>query len=123
MHLSLKDLGALKRSKNVEEALVHFVPVKPAGQPVVLGRADGCDLILRADGVSRRHAELRKELGNYLLVDMNSHNGTFINGNQLPPNEPTKVIDRQNVWLGAYRALFLYPEQIYNLATNLRKKL
>ena len=38
-------------------------------------------------------------------------------------NEPTKVVDRQNVWLGAYRALFLFPEQVFNLASNLRKKM
>jgi pSer/pThr/pTyr-binding forkhead associated (FHA) protein len=107
----------------VQSALVHFVPTKPAGESTILGRADECDLVLRAEGVSRKHAELRKELGNYMLVDLGSHNGTFINGNQLTANEPTKITDRQNVWLGAYRALFLFPEQVYNLASNLRKKM
>ncbi len=120
MHISVEDLGSLKRSKNVHEALVHFLPVKDGA--IVLGRAPECDLILTATGVSRKHAELRKTLGPWMLVDLASHNGSFVNGKKLDPDTPTPVQDKQNLWFGSYRALFLYPEQVFNLANNLRKK-
>ncbi|RMG07788.1 MAG: FHA domain-containing protein [Planctomycetota bacterium] len=119
MHMSLKDLEGLKRSRNVDQALVHFMPDQ---EVVVVGRSPDGDLVLSATGVSRRHAEFRRSLGNWLLVDLESHNGTFINGNKLEPGHPTAVLDKQNLWFGSYRALFLYPEQIFNLVTNLRKK-
>lgn len=120
MHMSLKDLEGLRRSKNVEEALIHFLPEE--AETVTIGRSPDCDLILNTNGVSRQHAELRKQVGNWLLVDLDSHNGTFINGHKLEPQTPTPVQDRQNLWFGSYRALFLYPEQVYNLANNLRRK-
>lgn len=121
LHMSVKDLGSLKRSKQVDQALVHLLP--DSDSPLTLGRGDDCDLIMLATGVSRKHAELHKQLGNWLIVDLDSHNGTFVNGKRLAANTPTKVDDRQNLWLGSYRAIFLFPEQIYNLAGNLRKKM
>jgi hypothetical protein len=121
LHMSIKDLGSLKRSKEVGRALVHLLPEK--SDAISLGRGDDCDLILLATGVSRKHAELHNQLGNWLLTDLASHNGTFINGKRLDANTPTKVEERHNIWLGSYRAIFLFPEQLYNLAGNLRKKL
>ena len=119
LHLSVEDLGGLRRSKNVEQALVHFLPDQPL---VTLGRAPECDLVLSVTGVSRKHAELTKEIGRWLLTDLGSHNGSFLNGKKLEPNIPTPVKDKNNLWFGSYRALFLFPEQVYNLALNLRKK-
>lgn len=119
LHLSVKDLGGLRRSRNVEQALVHFLPDQPL---VTLGRAPECDLILSATGVSRKHAELSKKVGHWLLTDLGSHNGSFVNGTKLEPDTPTPVKDKNNLWFGSYRSLFLFPEQVFNLALNLRKK-
>jgi len=46
-----------------------------------IGRDEGCDLQLFDDAVSRFHAEVRFEDGNWWLHDLNSRNGIFI-GNQ-----------------------------------------
>lgn len=46
-----------------------------------LGRADDNDIVLDDLLVSRYHAELhRGDAGECVLVDLNSHNGTFVNG-------------------------------------------
>jgi hypothetical protein len=50
---------------------------------VVIGRSSACALVLGDDTVSRRHAELRLEGGRWLLRDLGSANGTFVNGRQV----------------------------------------
>jgi FHA domain-containing protein/uncharacterized protein DUF1707 len=50
---------------------------------VVLGRSRDCQLILADDTVSRRHAELRIEDGCWLLRDLGSSNGTWVNGRRV----------------------------------------
>ncbi len=50
-----------------------------------IGRTPDNDLVLSDDlNVSRNHAELRKSpTGSYEIVDLSSHNGTFVNGQQV----------------------------------------
>jgi hypothetical protein len=47
---------------------------------VVLGRSRECDIQLADPNVSRRHAELRQEGATYWIVDLDSTNGTEVNG-------------------------------------------
>ena len=46
----------------------------------VIGRSPECDFILRDMTVSWRHAELRPSAGHWVLVDLDSKNGTHVNG-------------------------------------------
>ncbi|MDQ4124930.1 MAG: DUF3662 and FHA domain-containing protein [Actinomycetota bacterium] len=48
--------------------------------PVVIGRMSTNDVVLSDPNVSRRHAELRRASGRWLLVDLGSTNGTMVNG-------------------------------------------
>jgi hypothetical protein len=48
--------------------------------PVVIGRMSTNDVVLSDPNVSRRHAELRRAGGRWLLVDLGSTNGTTVNG-------------------------------------------
>ncbi len=49
-----------------------------------IGRGPDNDLVLSDLNVSRHHAELRKSLaGSYEIVDLGSHNGTFVNGHRV----------------------------------------
>jgi hypothetical protein len=47
---------------------------------VVIGRSKECDIQLTDPNVSRRHAELRQEGSAYWLVDLDSTNGSAVNG-------------------------------------------
>lgn len=51
--------------------------------PIRIGRAQDCQLIVSEDGVSRRHATLTPISGAYLLADTQSANGTFIGGQRI----------------------------------------
>lgn len=54
-----------------------------------LGRDPNVDVVIAANAanVSRRHAEIRKQEGVYILVDLGSFNGTFINGRRIVGGE------------------------------------
>lgn len=44
-----------------------------------IGRKSGNDLVIQGPGVSRLHAQIRFENDEFVLYDLNSSNGTFIN--------------------------------------------
>jgi pSer/pThr/pTyr-binding forkhead associated (FHA) protein len=48
---------------------------------ITIGRLDDNDLILDDPRVSRHHAELRYHNGCFIVSDLNSTGGTFVNGN------------------------------------------
>jgi hypothetical protein len=48
--------------------------------PVTLGRASDCNVVLADPTVSKRHAELRRQGTEIVLIDLGSTNGTKVNG-------------------------------------------
>jgi FhaA, N-terminal domain/FHA domain len=46
---------------------------------VSIGRLDESDIALADPGVSRRHAEVRRQDGEYVVIDLGSTNGTMVN--------------------------------------------
>jgi hypothetical protein len=54
----------------------------------------------REKGVSRRHAILRVDRRQLLLVDLGSSNGTWLNGAQLTPQEPIRLESGDELRLG-----------------------
>jgi len=71
--------------------------------PVLVGRSDAPDIKLRIpkDSVSRRHCEFfRNEAGQVCIRDLESTNGTFLDGRQLEPRVATPVSSGSSVKLG-----------------------
>jgi hypothetical protein len=54
---------------------------------LVIGRSSACHLVLADDTVSRRHAALSVEGGRWLLRDLGSSNGTWLNGRRIVESE------------------------------------
>jgi pSer/pThr/pTyr-binding forkhead associated (FHA) protein len=52
-------------------------------RPFTVGRDPGNDIILRDPKVSRHHAEIVFERGFFVLHDLASANGTFVNGKRI----------------------------------------
>lgn len=72
----------------MQARLIAYVPegaaiariVAPGGR-LVIGRGPDCDLHLPHPSISRRHARLQAEPeGGWRIVDLDSKNGTFVNG-------------------------------------------
>ncbi len=75
----------------IVEGKRHF----PLTQPVIrIGRRHDNDLVLSDPHVSRKHAEVRLVAGRYVLVDLGSTGGTYVNGRQIKQHilDPGDVI-------------------------------
>jgi hypothetical protein len=53
------------------------------GDRTVIGRSRDCDIQIADPNVSRRHAEVRREDGSYVLVDLDSTNGVEVGGKRV----------------------------------------
>src|SRR5262245_43061862 len=58
-------------------------PVLPILNGFSIGRDPSCLLVLNGEGVSRVHAEVRKDGSHFSLRDNGSTNGTFLRGQQI----------------------------------------
>jgi hypothetical protein len=54
---------------------------------VIIGRLPESDVPVNDPGVSRRHAEVRRQDGRFVLVDLGSTNGTRVNQSQIDERE------------------------------------
>ena len=65
-------------------------PADPAflqAAEVTLGRSPDCALVFADDTVSRHHARLELRDGRWFLVDLDSSNGTLVNGRRVRDSE------------------------------------
>ncbi|MCG8584112.1 MAG: SpoIIE family protein phosphatase [Pirellulales bacterium] len=53
------------------------------GEISVLGRHSDCDVVLDVGAVSRHHAQITQVGADFFVEDLNSRNGTFLNGEQV----------------------------------------
>ena len=65
---------------------------------IAIGREAGSDVYVNDVEVSRKHARLLSQFGDYLLEDLDSTNGTFVNGQRISGQRILKTGD--TVFLG-----------------------
>ena len=58
---------------------------------ITIGRSDRADLQILDATVSSMHARLRYQSGVLSIEDLNSTNGTYLNGRELGPHIPTRI--------------------------------
>lgn len=81
--------GELEHLPSVDRRPTTRLPL-PA-RVLRIGRTPDNDLVVSDLGVSRKHAELRKsQSGTYQIVDLGSHNGTYVNGVRVDQAEVTE---------------------------------
>jgi FHA domain-containing protein len=117
--VNVGEIANLRRSRQMQNAQVHLLQPAAEGEPVLIGRGDDCVVILTAEGVSRQHAKLHMAAGNWMLEDLGSHNGTIVDGNEVPSGEKVGLNDRHQVLFGNYRCVFMTPERLFDLARML----
>jgi hypothetical protein len=70
---------------------------------VVLGRSREADVRVPDESISRRHAEIRHEDGEYWLVDLGSMNGSRVNGKRV---DRERLGDGDRITLGSTEIVF-----------------
>jgi transcriptional regulator of acetoin/glycerol metabolism len=80
-------------------------PVVPITSDFHIGRDPSCGAQLDGEGVSRVHAELRRDGDHFVLVDNHSTNGTFLGGQAIREQRiaPGMVL-RVGSWIGLFEA-------------------
>ena len=74
----------------------------------VIGKLEtACDAVISLPTVSRIHAKIRKKEDAYYLTDMNSRNGTAVNGRLLLPDEEYQLESEDEVDFAQARYIFL----------------
>lgn len=67
---------------------------------ILIGSGDICDIILDADGISRKHVKVLTMADQFFVVDQGSTNGTYINEERLIPGRKTDFTSYFPVRLG-----------------------
>jgi len=72
--------------------------VRVLDDPVTIGRLPECEVPLNDQNVSRRHAEVRKEGDEFVVVDLGSTNGTKVNGTRV---QQQRLSDGDEITVGS----------------------
>ncbi|NJN17137.1 MAG: FHA domain-containing protein [Oscillochloris sp.] len=68
--------------------------------PLTIGRTSDNTLVIASGLASRRHAEIRYDGTGYTVVDLQSSNGTLLNGLRLPPLQPQPLRPGDQITIG-----------------------
>ncbi|MEY3012620.1 MAG: hypothetical protein RIT45_1355 [Pseudomonadota bacterium] len=67
---------------------------------IIIGRVKGNDVILPKQNISKRHTSVRSEGSVFVVEDMGSTNGTYVNGHRI--SDPVEVGPDDKVYLGDF---------------------
>jgi hypothetical protein len=98
-----------RRAPPARQAFAHVggkrLLIAPTG--TTLGRSRGCDIVLDDPGVSRRHAEIRASDDGWMIQDLGSTNGVFLN--RSPIEGPAPLRSGDQIELGETKLVFEVP--------------
>lgn len=70
-----------------------------------IGRDDSNDIVLKDKFISKHHAQIIRDEGVYFLEDLNSANGTFLNGEMI--EDAIELKDKDMIDIGQVEFLFV----------------
>ena len=90
------------------ESVQGFMQAAPAtlltkANSILIGRVENCDIVLDSAEVSRRHALVRQAGEKYILEDLDSTNGTYVNDEQI---KQVELREGDLIQISSYRLLF-----------------
>jgi hypothetical protein len=101
-------------------------PIRHSGRTmtslfITVGRVEASnDIVIADESISALHGIFERGAdGGFLLRDMGSKNGTFVNDNPVANEPPTEVLSGDTVRFGSVALVFLLAEDILELVRNL----
>jgi len=76
----------------------------PPDRAVVIGRSASCDVHIEDPeaSISRKHVEVKYDMGRWVITDLGSRNGTELNGNRIDPQMPTALNSGDLIVMGSW---------------------
>uniref|UniRef100_A0A336LKT6 CSON010953 protein n=1 Tax=Culicoides sonorensis TaxID=179676 RepID=A0A336LKT6_CULSO len=116
------------RTYDIDDQLKSEIPLKKYA-PVYVGRALGCQIDLVEPSISRRHCVFQYKdlivdsLGNvatgYMIYDLKSSHGTFLNGDRIPSMENIKLKHNDKITLGQCATVFTFWDSKYESSAGM----
>ncbi|MGF6712084.1 type VI secretion system protein ImpI [Luteibacter sp. W1I16] len=103
------------------EEIADRASVRVEGSDLTIGRAEQCDWVLHAHGVSRQHAVVRHINGLYFLEDR-STNGMLLNGTPLRGGEPALLGDGDLVQIDTFEVLVAIEPPVEQVARTTARR-
>ena len=69
-------------------------------ETIYIGRDPENDIQIDDKYISRKHLKIQRKGDKYLIQDLNSKNGTFVNGKQISPNDLFELGEGQTIVIG-----------------------
>lgn len=113
----IDDLLELRRLRGVSEVHVY-----PLSDEAVAGRGKDCLIKLGdpAAALSKQHARFKLDGDSWLLIDLGSRNGTFVDRKSVDANGSRPLESFSRIQLGDKRFAFLSREDLYALVAPIR---
>jgi hypothetical protein len=96
--IAINEVRAARRPSWEPDALLGLDWDKPDHE-LVVGRSATCAIVISDESVSRRHARLMPRDGAWILQDLGSTNGSFVNGSRVGR---CSLVPGDDVWLGRF---------------------
>ena len=97
-------------SLNIQGGPNSGMTIPLSGRPVTLGRRSDNDVVVDETSVSRQHALVIATPNGFVLRDLNSTNGTFINRQRIAPGE-LQLKHGDSIRLGGSKVAFLFRQE------------
>lgn len=94
-----------------------LIPVGP--EPIVIGRDEEATVVLADESLSRRHARFVKLHGRYFIQDLDSTNGSFVDGRRITEAEALEDGARVQLGNGTLLRFVLQDEREYRASLEL----
>ena len=85
--------------------------------PGAIGRNHDCSLHLTDENASQQHARVYLENNAVLIEDLNSLNGTYVNGERI--EEPVELLSGDEVIIGTTKLFFIVSEENQSVSAEL----
>jgi hypothetical protein len=110
--------GSIEDLEAPESMLEIFELVKTLSNPfadrISIGRASNCDVVLNDASISKLHAHIRTT-DEFVVVDVGSRNGTFLNGDRIEANVAKALKIGDHVRFGTIGARIADAATVYDV--------
>jgi hypothetical protein len=114
-HSARRAAQKVRPAPDVDVLTVAKAHGNPYPDRVSVGRARNCDVVIRDASVSKLHAHFRVDQPSLELVDIDSQNGTRVNGRPVAPHQPIVVTPGDIITFGSVACKLVDANGLYDV--------